>query len=207
MPPDPRTRIPVSPERMLDSIAFVEWLRQSINEKPFPSNGRTRSSGSCFAIAQQHHHAIVLLIEHELFASSFSLLRVEFEAYVRGQWLLVCATDDEVEKYLRGWEPPKFAILVESLEKTPGFKDGDLSRIKRDGWKTMCAFTHTGGLHVQRWNTSDAIEANYTEPEILEVLALAEIVGAMSVLGIAELANDIELARLVSEKVAKRAEK
>lgn len=69
----------------------------------------------------------------------------------------------------------------------------------------MCAYTHTGGLHVQRWNTSDGIEPNYSLDEVLEVLAFAEFVGVMSVFGIAELANDEDLSIRLLAKVQERA--
>lgn len=191
-------------ERIQDAGEFVEWLRVAVHEKIVPSNNRTRAAGSCFAIAQDHHHAIVVLIDHQLYASSFTLLRSSFEAYVRGQWLALCATDAEIEKYLCGWEPPKIGELLNAVEKTPGFSEKVLSRAKSQGWKTMCGYAHTGGIHVQRWNTADGIEANYSSEEVLEVLVFAESMGAMSVLGIAEMANDEDLALRVLIKVKER---
>ena len=130
-----------------------------------------------------------------------------FEAYVRGQWLAHCATDGQVEKYLRDWSPPKIDDLLAAVEKTPGFSEQVLSRVKAKGWDTMCAYTHTGGLHIQRWNTSDGIEQNYSLEELLDVLAFAEFVGVMSVLGIAELANDEDLALRLLDKIKERAGK
>jgi hypothetical protein len=197
----------VAIERLQEAAKYVEWRRQAVHEKILPASNRTRAAGSCFAIAQDHHHSIVLLTEHQLYASSFSLLRSGFEAYVRGEWLALCATDDQVEKYVRGWEPPKIDILLEAVEKTSGFSEKVLSRIKSQGWKTMCAYTHTGGLHVQRWNTSESIESNYPLDEVLEVLVFAETIGVMSVIGIASLANDEELALRILSKVKERANK
>jgi len=34
----------------------------------------------------------------------------------------------------------------------------------------MCAYTHTGGLHVQRWNSETAVEPVYAPEEVEEVL-------------------------------------
>lgn len=197
----------VSPERIQDAGEYVEWLRLAVHEKLLPSDNRMRAAGSCCAIAQDHHHSIVLLIEHRLYASSFSLLRSAFEAYVRGQWLAHCATNTEVEKYIQGWEPPKINELLSAVEETPGFSEKVLSRVKSRGWKTMCAYTHTGGLHVQRWNTSESIEPNFSLEEVLEVLVFAEFIGAMSALGIAELGNDEDLALRLLDKVKERANK
>jgi len=195
----------ISSLRIQDAGEYVEWLRTSIHEKSLPGSNRSRAAGSCYAIAQEHHHSIVLLIEHQLYASSFTLLRSSFEAYVRGQWLALCATDTQVEQYIRGWEPPKINALIEAVEKTPGFTEQVLSRVKSQGWDTMCGYTHTGGIHIQRWNTSDGVEPNYSVEEVLEVLVFAEFIGVMSTLGIAELSNDEELSLRILTKVKERA--
>ena len=194
----------ITAERIQDAEKYVEWLRLAVHEKSLPASSRTRAAGSCFAIAQDHHHSIVLLIDHKLYASGFSLMRSEFEAYVRGQWLAHCATDGQVQKYIAGWEPPKMNELLAAVEQTAGFSERVLSRVKSHGWETMCGYTHTGGLHIQRWNTPDAIESNYSSEEILEVLAFAEGFGALAVLGFAELANDEEMAIRILTKVKER---
>lgn len=196
----------ISIKRIQDAREYVEWLRKAIHEKSIPGSNRNRASGACYAIAQDHHHSIVLLIEHQLYASSFSLLRSEFEAYVRGQWLALCANEKQVEKYIQGGEPPKINALLAAIEETTGFSEKVLSRTKAHGWDAMCAYTHTGGIHVQRWNTGEGIEPNYSPEEVLEVLVFAEAFGALSVLGVAELASDEDLAERVLNKVKERAQ-
>lgn len=194
----------ISIERIQDAENYVEWLHQAVQEKTLPANNRTRAAASCYGIAQDHHNAIVFLIKHQLYSSSFSLLRSEFEAYVRGQWLALCATNEQIEKYIKGTEPPKINELLAAIEQTSGFSDKVLSRVKLQSWDLMCAYTHTGGLHIQRWNTSESIEPNYSPTEILEVLDFSEAFSLMSVLGIAELANDNELALRILSKIESR---
>lgn len=193
----------VTPERIREAGEFVEWLRQSVHEQTLPAGNRVRSAVSCFAIAQDHHHATVLLIENRLYASSFALLRLEFEAYIRGLWLALCANEDQIEKFIscRSWEPPKIDDLLCAVERTPGFSEKILSQIKTQSWRAMCAYTHTGGLHIQRWNTEDGIEPNYSSEEVEEVLKFSEIISAMSVIGLAQLCNKDELALRVLEKI------
>jgi hypothetical protein len=158
-----------------------------------------RAAGSCFAIAQEHHHAIVRLIEWRLFAAAFSLVRVEFEAYVRGEWLSQCASDGLVEAFIGGKEPPRIDCLLEQLEMLDSFNEKVLSQIKQKTWKSMCAYTHTGGLHVQRWNTEDGIEANYSKEEVVEVLKFAEIIASLAAFAVAGLAADEQLAVRILE--------
>lgn len=84
------------------------------------------------------------------------------------------------------------------------FSEKVLSKIKAETWRSMCAYTHTGGLHVQRWNTEDGIEANYSRDEVLEVVKFAEIIASLSVMGVARLANDDTLATRTFEAFNKR---
>jgi hypothetical protein len=167
---------------------------------------RTQLSGTpgCLAISQDHHHAIVVLLDHSLFASSFALLGCEFEAYVRGQWLALCATDHEVKAFSNAEKPAEIGKMLEALEATPAFSEKIISRIKANSWRAMCAYTHTGELHVQRWGTDDATEPNYEVGEIQEVLSFAETFGALAVIGVACLANADKIAEDVLNKFIER---
>lgn len=70
----------------------------------------------------------------------------------------------------------------------------------------MCSYTHTGGLHVQRWITADAIEPNYSKEELLEALRFADIIASLSVLGVLTLANDDKMAQKVLDRYKARME-
>jgi hypothetical protein len=65
-------------------------------------------------------------------------------------------------------------------------------------------YTHTGGLHVQRWGTDEAIEPNYEPGEIQEVLSFAETFGALAAVGVAYLANNDKVAEDVLAKFKER---
>lgn len=91
----------------LDSAnAFGEFLRLAVHEKPLPATPRVQAAAGCLLIAQDHHHAIVVLLASRIYASVFALIRIQFEAYIRGEWLSLCASDLEVTKFLHGDEPP-----------------------------------------------------------------------------------------------------
>lgn len=184
-------------QELQDTNAYGNFLQLAIHEKAMPASERVRASGGCFMIATDHHHGIVVLLGSELYASAFALLRVAFEAYVRGEWLSLCATDAGVGDFLRGKEPPCFGQLLKAIEETPGFQQQVLSQIKKKSWDAMCGYTHTGGLHVQRWMTAEGIEPNYSRSEVLEVLKFADIIASLSVLGALTLAGDEHMAQTV----------
>ena len=123
---------------------------------------------------------------------------------MRGEWLSLCATDSEVEAFSRGVEPPHIKVLIAALEATPIFENQILGKIKADSWGVMCAYTHTGGLHIQRWGAGDVIEPNYGNDEIRVALAMAEIFGALAVLGVAYLAGADRVAEQIWMKVKER---
>ena len=168
---------------------YGEALRIAVHERELPATERVRAAGGCLAIAQDIHHAIVKLIESQLYAGAFALVRVSFEAYVRGEWLSLCASNNQVRRFLTGAEPPKIDVMLEALERQPAFREQVLSQIKRRTWKAMCGYTHVGGLHVQRWASADGIEPNYSVEEVREALRFADIIVALSVLGVLGLAN------------------
>ena len=179
---------------------YGEALRLAVHETELPANERVRAAAGCFAIGQDIHHAIVKLIESQLFAGAFALVRVAFEAYVRGEWLWLCAKNNQVRRFLKGAEPPSIGLMLEALEQQPVFQEQVLSTIKRRTWKAMCAYTHVGGLHVQRWVTADGIEPNYSADEVREALRFADIIVALSVVGTLGIA-DTEAAADSAEKV------
>jgi len=183
---------------------YGEWMRLAVHDKYIPASNRVRAAAGCLIIAQDHHHAIVTLLDVPLYASCFSLVRVAFEAYIRGEWLALCATDKAVDDFISGEEPPKVDKLLQDIEGVETFNDQNLSKIKRHTWRSLCAYTHTGGLHVQRWNTAEGIEPNYSRAEVAEVLRFAEIILALSVLGMARIMKDEALAERVWERFSQR---
>ena len=182
-------------QELADAGDYVEQLRLLVHETQIHNAGyRERAAGGCLAIAQQHHHAIVFLIEHQLFASAFSLFRPLFEAYVRGEWLSLSAGEPAVAAFLKGREPPRIDCLLDELEMTDSFKEKTLSKFKLSAWRIMCDYTHTGGLHVQRWNTDAGIEPDYSRGEVLELLRFADVIASLTVSALARLIGNDELA-------------
>ena len=195
-----------TPDEVKRARKYVEELRLIVDGLTAPKNSCTRAAGSCFMIAQEHHDAIVRLSEWGLFAAAFALVRIEFEAYVRGEWLALCASDSVVEAFIEGKEPPKIDCLLAELEMLESFKQRELSQIKQKTWKAMCAYTHTGGLHIQRWNSEEGIGANYTRGEILQLVKYADMIAALAVNGVVRLVGDERLASRAFEALEKRLE-
>lgn len=69
------------------SERLIQWTDNLIDGIEISSDDRSRIAAGCFDIALENQKSIILLINKKLYGSAFSLVRVQFEAYVRGLWL------------------------------------------------------------------------------------------------------------------------
>ncbi|MGB3091747.1 MAG: DUF5677 domain-containing protein, partial [Candidatus Zixiibacteriota bacterium] len=143
--------------------------------------------------ALEHHKSIVLLIDNALYGSAAALIRLLFEAYVRGVWLLYSASDEEIEQFKDDKLNKAFGELIADLESREPFDGGTLSHVKEVSWKAMNSLTHSGLSQVARRITSDAITPNYTDEELKDVLETANSIGVLAAVAIACMAGDEEL--------------
>lgn len=168
---------------------FMNSLNEAIYNIEIPE--RSGTAARYFAVACDHHHAIIILMQNKRYASSFALLRILFEAYTRGLWLYKCANDSGVKKTtnFKG-NFPNQNELVESIKNDPEIYNTLWPKSNGNkNWSIMNDLTHTGELHIQKWDRSNFIEPNYNQKEIEEVLQSADIIGAYATLAIAKLSN------------------
>jgi hypothetical protein len=188
-------------EELIDkSEKLIHWLDSRIDGLEVSSEERIRIVAGCLDTALEHHKAILLLISRTFFGSAFALVRLLFEAYVRGLWLNRCASAAELELFKAEKLEKNFGVLIEEIEKIDGFKEGVLSATKLKSWKPMNSYTHSGFMQIARRNTASTIEPNYTEEEVLEALNFSAAIGLLSALEIANLAKNEGLMNSILEK-------
>jgi len=95
-------------------------------------------------VAFEHHDAIIVLVDHNGYGSAFAPMRFFFEAYVRGMWLLECASDVELDRFQQEKLDRTFGALIQDIEKLQGFSSGVLSTAKKQKWGLLNSFTHSG---------------------------------------------------------------
>ncbi len=172
-------------ERIDQSEELICWLDRLIEVLSIPTNDRVVIAASCQDVALEHHKSIVLTTREQLHGSAFALVRIEFEAYVRGQWLRYCASDDEVATFKeRDRLDKKFGQMIDDLEGHEAFNVGVLSQIKQESWRAMNSFTHTGRLQVVRRISATKIGSNYPEEEIVDTLDFADYMALLAALAI-----------------------
>lgn len=173
---------------------FMTLLNEVITDmeiKDYPL--RNQLSARYFAIACDHHHAIIVLMQNERYASSFALLRILHESFTKGLWIFKCASDCQIEQIKNAnLDFPSQNSLVNKIKNTPeAFDLWPKIDNRINNWNIMNELTHTGILQLVRWNRSDSmIEAVYTDNEILEVLKWAEVIGTYATLALSKLAEN-----------------
>jgi hypothetical protein len=183
-----------------ESEQLIQWLDSKIDGLDIPSNDRLRLAAGCLAAALEHQKSIVLLTANSLHGSAAALVRLLFEAYVRGVWLSYSASEQEVEQFKVDKLKKTFGQLIADLEKHEAFNVGTLSHVKETSWKAMNSFTHSGLYQAVRQNTSDEITSNYTDEELQDALETANSFGILTAIAIADMAGDEDLARAVFER-------
>lgn len=175
----------------------AEWLNESnelIDGASFPPTNRSRVSVGLLHLSLEHQRGIIALADHGIFGSALALFRPQFEAYIRGEWFQWCATENQVEAFLAGREPPKIAELINSVERLEGYEDNPLTKMKAEVWKTLNDYTHGGAIQVKARNAKDEIAYNYNPDHIAGVVQAAAGLAYSTGVAIAKIAENPELA-------------
>ena len=111
-------------KRIAKSEDLINWLDRFVDRLSVPSNDRAIIVACFLNVAMEHHKAIVLTISASFHGSAFALVRVEFEAYIRGVWLSYCASDKQVERFKeKVSELSTGQLSVDSIDPTASLFD------------------------------------------------------------------------------------
>jgi hypothetical protein len=123
----------------------------------FNSSDRILVSKTMCGVAFEHAESVKILIASGNFTSALGLVRLQYEALVRGMWLLYAASDDAVAKLLNEFSResvgnseklPMPAKMLESLEgKAPEAAMISLLDFKEHQWRPLSSYVH-GGIHA-----------------------------------------------------------
>jgi len=160
-------------------LAFID---PKVDELVTASDERSAVAGALYDVANEHGKAICTLLEFPLYASAFALVRSLFETFIRGAWLLHCATDQEFETF-----KTKDKIELESKNKFP-FGDmvkeveskldlpPTLSTIKNNSWKSLNSYTHGGLLQVTQRYDGRTVEPHHDLEQVDEVIGFSTLI-------------------------------
>lgn len=174
-----------------DAIVVSETLGQRLHGLRLPNDSRSRVAFACFACAQQHQAAILILLrrEHRLEATAFALLRPLLEATLRGEWILHCATNEDVRTFALGGKRQRdMGSVIQALEKMNPASEAH-KILYANLWGFLSAYTHTFEHQVQHW-LGDEIAPSYSNEHIAWLLKASCACLALCTASICSLALD-----------------
>lgn len=167
-------------QTLRESRDLHTWI--FVNLEPVrPSRvGSLRLAVPAFDLVLDFFTGITSSVEMRAYGSAFALVRPLFETFVKAVWLKDCATDKEMEAFEKDKLAKKFGEILLEIEQLESFRHGALSDLKKQAWGAMSGYTH-GGIHqIGRRVKGNAIDSNYADGEIIEVLRLGQMFALMS---------------------------
>jgi len=174
---------------LIEAIENANRIALRLQGLKIRTDQRSRIAAACFAVSQQHHNSILILLANNppLNATAFALLRLLIEATIRGLWVSHCATDQQLEYFLK---PEHKTLDTASMINAIGVAASALGNLPetfksfyKNNWNSLSAYTHTGDLQVQRWLFSNDIKPNYSSAEVSEVVSRANDAGELAATG------------------------
>lgn len=115
----------------------------------------------------EHHDAAMLLIQHEILGTAFSLTRGVVEGMFRALWLDNCATEVQVKNFIKRDEFPvrtaEVAKAIDEKLKTNGY----FARLQKRTWKILNSLAHTGRVQLTHRFTGPITKPSYTDEQIV----------------------------------------
>ena len=182
------------------------WLHKKTNGRNFPSK-ETSVGGVCLL---QHSldvaDATIVLLEHDLPGPAWTLARPLLESFVRGIWILRCASDEQV-KTVRNGKWPSHSELLQAMDDHDEAKlHAAWIRESMANKKILNDFTHGGIEHVLRRITENdqktVVEPNYQEHELEYLVRLGTEVRIRVGHELFSLMEDSEAIRQLCEKAS-----
>lgn len=163
----------------------------SLSKLKFQSSPKTRITLALLYLSFSHQKSIHFLIESKNYSSAFALLRPQFEAFVRGVWYQTCATDQEIEGFLEGNEPPKFKRLSKDIDTKIGLNIDAFGDFNKEHWGHLCDLTHGGFQQVFNLSSSEGvIKQNFDLDSVKYMLISSILFGHFNNVIIASVAQD-----------------
>ena len=194
---------PAIAQRLKKSECIMSWYYSKlvgVEIPPLPNSKRLQLASACWHVTIEHSLAIVELVHATLHGSALALIRLMYESYVRGMWLMYAATDEDIDRAGRD-QFPRNSDIVTALEKSPHFSSQPFSDLKNQSWKRLCSYTHTGYQQMGARLTPQGLGYDYQDSEIRAALLGADTIALAVVWAFAIVTENEPLAREVLRQI------
>ena len=165
-----------------DIIARGAEIRGRVRElwldRAYPGDLKTSLLAAYVDLALEHHKAIWLLRQAKLNGSAIALVRSVFEVMVRGLWIAVVATEEQIDQASRDMKFPKVYKMRDDIRQSGwGMEDAELAELLNrfffhfDGlWRVLNSYTHSGARHLGRRFIGNRMKPSYTDDDLAQTL-------------------------------------
>ena len=199
------------------STALHQRLWQHIGETTLPSDTRCRFAAGSFSHVMECHRAMILLTRERLHGPSFALVRVICEALATGSWSYWCAKDERLCQIEN--DPAKYDFgknMLNEIKRCRKFSDGRYLHLKeflsyhmgspgnhadqalhaksKSIWKAMNSFSHGSYWQIVNYQSEEAIEPNFDDDVVGEVMRFADCCACWAAIGVSEIAGQVNVA-------------
>jgi hypothetical protein len=166
------SEMPLTPklnEHLVNCEKAMQSAKPILGRLFFSDDYRTVTVIGFTSILVEYHEAVMLLVTRSMIGSAFALGRPIVEGMYRGLWLNVCATEDELNRFIKKDEIRlTLGQIAEALD--PAYNTGDLfQQLKKRAWDALNSYTHTGMMQLGRRFTKHEVKDSYTEEQIYEM--------------------------------------
>lgn len=190
----------------MKGFAIYNWISHNLDDLILDRDKRTLISVGCLDQAIEHHVAICTLLKHQINGSAFALVRLVFEAFIRGVWLGNSATEAQINQYSNDKLDIKFGTLINDVQKIDGFESKLFEELKDQAWNAMNSYTHTGIMQVGRRFGKEFVYPSYKDEEIIEILKISGSFALLAFQQIAGAGNRLDLANEATRKLSESME-
>ena len=186
---------------LLWAKCFSDWLSEQVDGQKLSVSGRQDWGLALLRHSWDVADGTVVLLERDFPGPAWTLARPLLESFVRGIWVLHCASDSQVQNFQKG-RYPKLPKLLTAMEGHRTAKDH--ATWIRGNWDNMPIFhdfTHGGIEHVLRGITEDAIAIKYPEHELEYLMGLGVEIRIRVGYEILTLMGDVPAIERLSHKV------
>ena len=178
-----------------------QWLHEKVNSKRFSISGQQDWGVALLQHSWDIADGIVILLERDLPGPAWTLVRSLSEGFVRGVWLLHCASDEQIKHFQTG-KCPLLPELLRAMDNHARAKlHADWIRSSKAIKDVLNDFTHGGFEHVRRRIDKNVVEPRYPAGELESLVGFG--IGAYIHVGceLFSLMDDTESIRQLWEKV------
>lgn len=179
-------------EMLRRTSAWIQVMKSiSDRHKDDGLTQRERFAIALFQLSIDHYAAMHMLIESKMLPTARALFRAQIESSIRGLWVLLIATDDELSNFERKGEPPvPLNEMLEGLKEQSDHLWGGLYINKKAMWRTLSDMAHGGMQQITSRIIDGEISRPYSIVDAIKELLAWTAASYVAILGVLLVTND-----------------